>query len=151
MRSCVDFMPFMFFLIPMSVLAGIVMSKTGHYRPHRFTLSTLAPALNVLLGRHTHIAVWAIFQVIDAVGRACILPTTLPAVLAPLEEKDVAAATGVYSFLRSFGYVWGITVPGIIFNNRFNAKAYRNEEHAVRQALSGGRAYELAAGSYIES
>jgi hypothetical protein len=33
--------------------------------------------------------------------------------LAALEETDVATAMGFFSFLRSFGMVWGITVPGL--------------------------------------
>lgn len=80
-------------------------------------------------------------QIVDALGRAMILPTTLPAILASLPEKDVIAATGVYSFLRGFGYVWGITIPGIIFNNRFSQLSYQISDPTVREALGNGRAY----------
>jgi hypothetical protein len=80
-----------------------------------------------------------------------ILPTTLPAVLVALTEEDVAAATGVYSFLRSFGYVWGITVPGIIFNNRFDRNSFKIADPMVRDALKGGRAYQLATGNFVYS
>lgn len=118
---------------------------------HLYLCSTLGPGLNILLKSNTRTGVWAIFQIIDAAGRALILPTTLPAVLAPLSEEDVAAATGVYSFLRSFGYVWGITVPSIIFNNRFNERSRTITDVAVREALAGGRAYEFASGPYIQS
>ncbi|KAF2689724.1 MFS general substrate transporter [Lentithecium fluviatile CBS 122367] len=154
MKTGVDFMPFMFFLIPGSAVAGVILSKTGHYRPLHaagFLLLTLGPGLNALLDRNTHTGVWAILQIIDAAGRAMILPTTLPAVLAPLAEKDVAAATGVYSFLRSFGYVWGITIPSIIFNNRFDAHSARITDSAVRNAMLGGKAYQLATGPFVRS
>lgn len=154
MQTGVNFMPFMFFLIPGSAVAGFVLSKTGQYRPLHalgFVLSTLGPGLNILLKADTHTGTWATLQIIDAAGRALILPTTLPAVLAPLAEEDVAAATGVYSFLRSFGYVWGITIPSIIFNNRFSERSYIISDTAVREALRGGRAYELAGGPYIRS
>jgi hypothetical protein len=154
MQTGVDFMPFMFFLIPGSAVAGVVLSKIGQCRPlHalRFVFSTLGPGLNILLKEDTHTGIWATFQIIDAAGRALILPTMLPAVLAPLAEEDVEAATGVYSFLRSFGYVWGITIPSIIFNNRFNKRSHIISDIAVREALRGGRAYELAGGLYIRS
>lgn len=154
LQTGVNFMPFMFLLIPGSAVAGIALSKTGHYRGLHligFVLSTLGPGLNTLLGLHTHAGGWAMLQIVDALGRACILPTTLPAILASLPEKDVAAATGVYSFLRSFGYVWGITVPGIIFNNRFGQLSYRISDPVAREALGGGRAYELASGPYVQT
>ena len=80
-----------------------------------------------------------------------ILPTTLPAVLVSLAEEDVAAATGVYSFLRSFGFVWGIVVPGIIFNNEFQKNSFKITDNSVREALGGARAYQLATGPFIRS
>ncbi|KAK2592123.1 hypothetical protein QQS21_010194 [Conoideocrella luteorostrata] len=153
-QTGVDFMPFMFLLIPGSAVVGVILSKTGRYRPLHaigFILSTLGPGLNVLLKKDTHAGVWAMLQIVDAIGRSLILPTTLPAVLASLPEKDVAAATGVYSFLRSFGYVWGITIPGIMFKNRFDAASYRISDSAVRDALGGGKAYESATGSFVQT
>jgi len=153
-QTGVNFMPFMFFLIPGSAAAGIALAKTGRYRRLHFlgfTLSTLGPGLNTMLKTNTHAGVWATFQIIDAAGRAMILPTTLPAILVSLAEEDVAAATGVYSFLRSFGYVWGITVPGIIFNNRFERNSFKIADSTVREALRGGRAYQLATGNFVNS
>ncbi|KUI63648.1 hypothetical protein VM1G_10498 [Cytospora mali] len=153
-QTGVDFLPFMCLLIPGSAVAGIILSKTGRYRPLHaigFVLSTLGPGLNTLLDRDTHAGAWAMLQIVDALGRAFILPTTLPAILASLPEKDVASATGVYSFLRSFGYVWGITVPGIIFNNCFNQLSYQISDAVVRETLGGGKAYQLASGTYVQT
>ncbi|KAJ0108225.1 hypothetical protein J7T55_000190 [Diaporthe amygdali] len=153
-QTGINFLPFMFLLIPGSAIAGIILSKTGRYRRLHaigFVLSTLGPGLNTLLDRNTHAGGWAMLQIVDALGRAFILPTTLPAILASLPEKDVASATGVYSFLRSFGYVWGITVPGIMFNNRFNQLSDRISDVAVREALGGGKAYQLASGAYVQT
>jgi hypothetical protein len=153
-QTGINFMPFMFLLIPGSAVAGIALSKTGRYRRLHFlgfALSTLGPALNSLLRRDTHAGIWATFQIIDAAGRAMILPTTLPAILASLSEDDVAAATGVYSFLRSFGYVWGITIPGIIFNNSFDRNISTILDSTVRDQLRNGAAYQLATGSFIRS
>lgn len=153
-QTGVNFLPFMFLLIPGSAVAGFVLSKTGRYRrlhAFGFVLSTLGPGLNTLLGRDTHAGAWAMLQIVDALGRAFILPTTLPAILASLPENDVASATGVYSFLRSFGYVWGITVPGIIFNNRFNQFSNQISDAVVREALGGGKAYQLSSGTYVQT
>lgn len=153
-QTGINFLPFMFLLIPGSAVAGIILSKTGRYRPLHaigFVLSTLGPGLNTILRRDTNPGGWAMLQIVDALGRAFILPTTLPAILASLPEKDVASATGVYSFLRSFGYVWGITIPGIIFNNRFSQLSGRIPDADVREALGGGNAYQLASGTYVQT
>jgi hypothetical protein len=154
MRTGVNFLPFMMFLIPGSAVAGVALSKGGRYRRLHFigfALSTLGPGLNTLLKADTHAGTWAIFQIIDATGRAMILPTTLPAILASLAEEDVAAATGIYSFLRSFGYIWGITIPSIIFNNSFDRNLYKISDTTARGALGGGVAYQLVTGSFIHS
>jgi MFS family permease len=153
-QTGVDFMPFMFLLIPSSAVAGILLSKTGRYRRLHvigIVLSSLGPGLNTLLGPDTSAGGWAMLQIVDAVGRALILPTTLPAILASLPERDVAAATGVYSFLRSFGYVWGVTIPGIIFNNVFNNQSHQITDSVVRETLSSGRGYEFATGPYVQN
>jgi len=153
-QTGIKFMPFMFFLIPGSAVAGIILSKTGHYRLLHFlgfVLSALGPGLNTLLKANTHTGIWATFQIIDAIGRSMILPTTLPAILASLAEEDVAAATGVYSFLRSFGYIWGVTIPAIIFNNVFSRNINIITDASVRERLGGGDAYQLAASSFIRA
>ncbi|KAI0102206.1 MFS general substrate transporter [Nemania sp. FL0031] len=153
-QTGVNFLPYMFLLIPGSAIAGLVLSKTGRYRHLHavgFVLSTLGPGPNTLLGINTPAGGWAVLQIVDALGRAFILPTTLPAVLASLPERDVAAATGVYSFLRSFGYVWGATIPGIIFNNRFDQLSYRISDPTVREMLADGRAYQLTSGAYLKT
>ncbi|KAI6081505.1 MFS general substrate transporter [Hypoxylon rubiginosum] len=153
-QAGVDFLPFMLVLIPGSAVAGVILSKTGRYRRLHalgFALSTLGLGLNTLLGRDTYAGVWAILQIVDALGKGLVLPTTLPAILASLPEKDVAAATGMYSFLRSFGYVWGITVPSIMFNNRFDQLSYQISDSQVRDSLAGGRAYQFASDPYIHT
>ncbi|KID81394.1 MFS general substrate transporter-like protein [Metarhizium guizhouense ARSEF 977] len=130
---------------PGSAVVGIILSKTGRYRPLHavgFVLSTLGPGLNVLLDKDT---------IADAVGRSFLLPTLLPAVLASLPEKDVVSATGMYSFFRSFGYVWGITIPSIMFKNRFDVVSYQISDPAVRSALGGGRAPELSTGAFVQA
>ncbi|KAL5389728.1 hypothetical protein DPSP01_002220 [Paraphaeosphaeria sporulosa] len=154
MRTGVYFMPFMFIMIPVSAIAGLLCSKTGQYHWLHcigFVLTTLGPGLNLLLTAATPKATWAIFQVVDALGRACILSTTLPAVLAPLPEEDTATATGMNSFLRSFGFVWGITIPSVIFNNRFDRMSWKIQDDAVRAALQGGRAYQLSTGAFLKT
>ncbi|KUJ19473.1 MFS general substrate transporter [Mollisia scopiformis] len=154
LRAGIDFIPYEAFLIVTAAVAGWILSKFGHYRPLHllgFCLSILGPGLNISLSSSTPKAVWVVFQMIDAIGRALLLPTVLPAIMASLPDSDVAVATGMYSFLRSFGFVWGITIPGIIFNSQFDRYLKNVSDATVRQQLGSGRAYQLVSSDYIRS
>ncbi|KAF2115748.1 MFS general substrate transporter-like protein [Lophiotrema nucula] len=154
LRSGIYFIPFEAFLILVAAVAGGTLSKVGHYRPLHmigFVLSIIGPGLNILLTATTPKVVWVVFQAVDAIGRAFLLPTILPAVLASLTDDDTAAATGMYSFLRSLGFVWGITIPGIIFNTQFDRYSPRISDPTVRSEMGGGRAYERVSGAYVQA
>ena len=66
-----------------------------------------------------------------------------------MPESDVATAAGEYSFVRSFGYVWGVTIPSIVFNGQFDKYSYRIGDATVRAALANGAAYGFASGGFI--
>ncbi|KAF2802039.1 putative macrolide phosphotransferase k [Mytilinidion resinicola] len=153
LRAGINFIPFEAFLIITAAVAGGMLSRFGHYRPIHllgFCLGMIGPGLNIMLSRSTPKAVWVVFQMIDAIGRGLLLPTVLPAIMASLPDSDTAAATGMYSFLRSFGFVWGVTIPGTIFNAQFDRHASRISDATVRQELGSGRAYQYVSGSYIK-
>jgi MFS family permease len=154
LRSGINFIPFQVFLIIIAVVAGGLLTKFGLYRPLHFlgfALGILGIGLNIMLSRRTSTPVWVVFQAIQASGQALLTPTILPAILASLSEADVAAATGVYSFLRSFGWVWGLTLPGVIFDSRFNYRSSQISDAETRQTLQNGGAYEAAGGDYVKS
>ncbi|KAF7888305.1 uncharacterized protein EAF02_002846 [Botrytis sinoallii] len=154
LRAGTNFIPYEAFLIVTAGMAGGILSKFGHYRPLHlvgFVLSILGLGLNIMLSNTTPKVSWVIFQMVDAIGRGILLPTVLPAIMASLPDSDVATATGLYSFLRSFGFIWGITIPGIIFNAQFDRYSNRISDPAVRQELAGGRAYQFVSGTYIHS
>lgn len=61
-----------------------------------------------MLGENSSNAAWVCYQLLASVGAGCLAPITLPAVQASLDESDVATATGLWSFVRSFGAIWGV-------------------------------------------
>lgn len=88
-----------------------------------------------------------VFQIIAAIGQGCLATTILPAIQAALPVADTARATGTYAFLRSFGFIWGVTASAIVFNAQFNAHASIITEPRVRASLVNGNAYGAAASS----
>lgn len=77
--------------------------------------------------------------------------STLPAVLAPLPESDVAAALGTFAFLRVFGWVWGISIPSIVFNGQFNKNLSQIDNEALRATLVNGASYGYASQGFLLS
>ena len=149
----IDFLPYTAAIVSFGIVAGIVMSKTGLYKPLHwagFALNAIGAGLLSLLSHGSSKAAWACFQIIAAAGTGIILTAMLPAILAALPESDVAVATGVFSFVRSFGYTWGVTVSSIVFNDQFNRYSGSISDAGVRDQLVDGAAYGLASGDFVK-
>ncbi|KAI9783033.1 MAG: hypothetical protein M1816_001610 [Peltula sp. TS41687] len=149
--SGIDLLPFNAFIIPAAILSGAIMSKTGFYRSlHRvgFSLVAIGGGLLTLLDAKSSKAHWVIFQMFGAIGEGFLIPTILPAIQASLPTSEVATATGTYAFVRSFGFVWGVIIPGIIFTREFDRYSNRISDSTVRARLTNGKAYAYASATY---
>ncbi|KAJ5823819.1 Major facilitator superfamily domain general substrate transporter [Penicillium robsamsonii] len=153
-RAGVQMLPMTLVAVPGAAIAVVVLSRFGKYKALHlagFVILTLGMGLFAHLDRYSSDAEWIVFQVIAALGSGMILNTLLPAFQAPLAELDQAAATATWSFMRSFGNVWGVAIPASIFNNQFNRYAYRISDANVREILSNGHAYQHASNTFINS
>jgi hypothetical protein len=56
-----------------------------------------------------------------------------------------------WAFLRSFGIIWGVTLPYIVFNNQFDNLSGRISDSATQELLSNEHAYEHATKLFIDS
>ena len=154
LRAGINYIAFEAFLIPAAGIAGQLLTKYGHYRPIQavgFGLLTLGFGLNVLLDTGDSTVKWVCLIAVNAMGLGTLLPTMLPVILASLPESDIALGTGVYSFLRSFGYIWGVTIPAIIFNGTFERYLWKIGDIATQQRLRQGQAYQQVSGAFVES
>ncbi|RYP19261.1 hypothetical protein DL765_003462 [Monosporascus sp. GIB2] len=100
--------------IPAAVVAVLLLAKFGKYKPLHligFGLNTIGLGLFSLLDERSSTAEWVIFQLIAAGGSGFVLNTLLPACQTPLDEQGQAAATATWSFVRSFGNIWGVAIP----------------------------------------
>ena len=152
LTSGVNILPTNAFLIPAAMLAGALMSKLGLYRPLHFTgftLIALGSGLLSLLNEGSPTVMWVFWQIFIAVGLGFLIPTILPAIQASLPSTEVASATGVYAFLRSFGFVWGVTIPGVIFDAQVDSWSYLITNTSLRGQMSGGSAYGFASTVYM--
>ncbi|KAK4233941.1 hypothetical protein C8A03DRAFT_38307 [Achaetomium macrosporum] len=58
-----------------------------------------------------------------------------------LPESGTAISTSTYSFTRSFGFVWGATIPSIIFNGPVDVVLSSIDYPSAGAALAHGGVY----------
>lgn len=152
--SGVALLPTVLLSVVMGIVAGIILTKTGRYRPLHmasFALITLGFGLFTRLNASTSRAEWIIVQCIPAIGLGFMMTANLPAVQADLPESDTALATGAFAFMRAYGSIWGISIPAAIFNAQFDSLLYLIDDVGIREQLSGGKAYSYANADLINS
>jgi hypothetical protein len=153
-KAGVQFLPIIVVALPAAILAVILLSKFGKYKPLHlfgFGVCTLGLGLMTMQDRDTSTAEWVAYQMVAAGGSGFVLNTLLPACQAGLRESDQATATATWSFIRSFGSIWGVAIPAAIFNNQFDLLSHQIDDPSVRQMLSNGHAYQYATKQFVQS
>ncbi|KAK4495771.1 hypothetical protein PRZ48_013039 [Zasmidium cellare] len=152
--SGVAIVPISACVVPFCIVGGVALSKFGRYKPiHFISWAILITGLGLcsLLDRNSSTAAWACFEIVCSAGIGLVTPTLLPAVQAPLEEKHVATSTGLWSFTRGFGSIWGVTIPSVIFTNEVRRYTGLVQDAGIAERLANGQAYELATKSFLDS
>lgn len=147
LTSGLDILPINAFMIPTGAVAGAILTKIGRFKELHwigFAILAIASGLFTTMSSSTTTVAWAFFEILAGIGIGLPLTTQLPAIQAVLPESDTAVSTSTYSFIRSFGFVWGATIPSIVFNSRINAKLSSIDDYDVRSALANGGAYSYA-------
>ncbi|KAF3002344.1 hypothetical protein E8E14_007041 [Neopestalotiopsis sp. 37M] len=151
--SGIYFIPMTLSILVFAAITGIILSKTGAYRPIHFgtfSLATLGFGLFTTLDQNTPKVAWAFFEIIaSALGG--VMSIVLPAVLAALPESDVASASAAFSFIKTFGFVWGVTISSIIFNAVFRDNLHLVSSPGLRSQLDVGGAYSFASQAHLVS
>ncbi|ENH72587.1 hypothetical protein FOC1_g10013244 [Fusarium oxysporum f. sp. cubense race 1] len=148
----VQMLPVALIAIPGAALSAVVLSKWGKYKMLHvsgFFLMTLGVGLLGLLHEDSPPAAWILLQFIPAIGSGFLLNTLLPAFQAATEEEDQAAATGNWTFMRSFGSVWGVAIAGSIFNTYTKRYSHMIDNELAREMLSSGDSYQSATRAFV--
>lgn len=147
LESGTFFLPFAIPTLVFAVAGGTLLSKLGAYKSIHaasFAIMALALGLFTMLDTDTSKAVWVIFQLVASIGVGLIMPVLLPAIMAGLPEGDVAASSAAYSFIRTFGYIWGVTLSSIVFNAVFDNNISTVLDPTLHPQLANGAAYAFA-------
>ncbi|GKT97457.1 multidrug resistance protein fnx1 [Colletotrichum tofieldiae] len=153
-RSGVQLLPVTLISIPGAALSAVVLARWGRYKALHiigFALMTLGFGVWTVLDRHSSTAAWVLVQVVPAVGSGMLLNTLLPAFQAGLAETDQASATASWSFIRSFGNIWGVAIPAAIFNTYTASYASEKiDDPVARGLLQHGDSYASATKAFVE-
>ncbi|OTA64758.1 MFS general substrate transporter [Hypoxylon sp. EC38] len=146
-QSGINFLPVAIGCLFFAAIAGISLSVLSIYKPIHaiaFGLSILGYGLFTLLDESTSTVAWAFFEIIAAGGLGMTISAVLPAILAGLSPDDVASATATFSFIKTFGFIWGVTVPSVIFNSAINKRLRQISSLSLQDQLRDGGAYSFA-------
>ncbi|AEO63916.1 uncharacterized protein THITE_2141906 [Thermothielavioides terrestris NRRL 8126] len=156
-RSGVMLLPTVLALLPAAMVGGLLLTKFGRYKPVlivSFAVITVGFGLLSLLDETSSTAAWVGYQVVESAGAGFGMAVLLPALLAPLTDRDTALATATWAFLRVFGIVWGVAVAGTIYTNRAAQLAGDGaiaSDAAVAAQFAAGGAYAAASREFLNS
>lgn len=151
-QSGVEVMPTTLAVVVCAAVGGPLMSLWGKYKPMHivgFATMTLGLGLCVLLGPSTPISVWLVFQLVVAGGLGIVISTMLPAVQVALDDSSTGAAAGSWAFLRGTGSLFGVAVPGAVFNVHFNTLLPTIPSEKAQSELAKGQAYQHASSAFV--
>lgn len=123
--SGVALFPATFTVAPMSVISGIIITKTNNFRIVTWIgwfLSTLGLGICILLDVHTTTQQWFFETFILGIGLG-LLYTSLAIINQAGANNDrlMAAAISLFIFARMLGQALGVAIAGVIFQNQMRS------------------------------
>lgn len=139
-------------IVILAAVGGPLLAKFGKYRlMHQvgFTLMLVGLVPCIIFEESGSAALWIVLSLLVGIGSGIIVSTTLPTVLVELTDKENAAATGSWAFLRGLGSLLGVALPNAVFNAEFSSALHSIQDEVARRELSNGQAYEHATATFI--
>lgn len=108
------------------VLCGVIIHRTGHFRPIMWvgtTLLCLGFGLFVTFNAYTTVPQAVGFLIIGGLGSGILFEAPLIAVQSQVKQDDVATATSTLSFIRNMALTISVVIGGTIFQNSMDNRA----------------------------
>ena len=119
-RSGVLLLPLVTVQTVTAFASGLIVSKTGDYYWNLvfgFSIWTIGLGLLSTIDENTSLAKLIGYQILDGIGAGQTFQTSLVAIQASVERKEMATATGLRNFLRMLGGTLALTICSTIVNN----------------------------------
>ncbi|MGA2757331.1 MAG: MDR family MFS transporter [Solirubrobacteraceae bacterium] len=138
--SGLQLLPLLVGLIIFSTGSGLVISRTGRYRPFPIAgtaLITIGILLLSQVGVGTSLVVAALFMFVLGVGLGCVMQVLVLIVQNAVPYGELGVATSGATFFRSIGGSFGTAIFGAIFSNVLVGNLAK---HLGKARLPGGLA-----------
>ncbi|SPJ74421.1 related to putative multidrug transporter [Fusarium torulosum] len=115
-------LPFTGTVAPAAVVVGLLIAKTGAYRPFIWAGWVLVPlgmGLMMLLERDTETFRWVLIYLTGGLGLGILYSAQSFAAQAAASNSDLPFAASLYAFCRSLGQGIGVAIGGVTFQNQF--------------------------------
>ncbi|KAI2785979.1 hypothetical protein POX_h09744 [Penicillium oxalicum] len=126
--SGIALFPETFTVAPSAVVAGVLITVTGHYRWAiwlGWAISTIGLGLMCIIKSSTSIPGWILLNVVPGLGLGLLFPSLGYAVQASAAPENLAIAVAMFSFFRALGQAIGVAVGGVVFQNRMRQNLLR--------------------------
>jgi MFS family permease len=151
-QSGVLILPCSLTIVILAAVGGPLLARFGKYRlMHRVGFALMVAGLLpcITFQDSGSVVLWILLSFLVGVGSGIIVSTTLPTVLVELTDKENAAATGSWAFLRGLGSLLGVAIPNAVFNAQFSAVLDSIQDARAKAELSNGQAYQHASAAFI--
>ncbi|WP_411140189.1 MDR family MFS transporter [Streptomyces sp. x-80] len=134
-------LPLMFGMLVVQLATGRLISRNGRYRVYPIlggAVLTAGALLLLPLGTDTDTTVASALTVVAGAGIGLVLQSTLIITMNGAEPRDMGAASGTVTLLRTLGGSLGVALLGAVFTGRLHGE--------LADRLGAGAARRLAAG-----
>ncbi len=115
-----ELLPLLAGLIICSTLSGVVISRTGRYRPFPIAgtlLMTIGMLLLSRVGIGTSLVLAALYMFVLGIGLGCVMQVLVLIAQNAVPYSELGVATSGATFFRSIGGTFGTAIFGAIFSN----------------------------------
>jgi MFS family permease len=141
-------------VVILASVGGPLLARFGKYRLMHlvgFVLMIAGILPCIAFENSRSVGLWIFMSLLVGIGSGVIVSTTLPTVLVELTDRENAAATGSWAFLRGLGSLLGVASPNSVFNAQFSAALGSIDDALARGELGDGQAYEHASATFIST
>jgi hypothetical protein len=113
--------PSTFTVAPMSILSGLIITKTGDFRVVTWVgwiASTLGLGVMILLDVDTSVVKWLFITLTTGVGLGLLYTSLAIINQAAASEENMPFAISLFIFARCMGQCLGVAISGTIFQNQ---------------------------------
>ncbi|EXJ59403.1 uncharacterized protein A1O5_12284 [Cladophialophora psammophila CBS 110553] len=125
LRSGVLLVPLIVATAATGVLNGVIIHRTGQYRPSMWIgtiLLTLGTGLFISMNAHTSTGTIIGFEIIEGIGSGLLFEPPLIAIQQGVHQDNVGTATSTQAFIRSLALSLGVILGGIVFQQSMDLR-----------------------------